>query len=200
MKSIDDLILEQIQEKKLGSIFFISDFSEMGSDSAIRVALHRMVKKGILIRAARGMYALPKTSQLLNTEIRPDLTTIAKAIARRDKAKIMPTGSYALHALGLSTQIPLNAVYYTDGTPRKIKIGTSTITFKKVSPKTLSYRGEISSLVILAMKEIGKDKLTVSEEERILILLKKENIEDLKHDIQIAPQWIGEFMTKSFRK
>ena len=145
------------------------------------------------------MYVLPHTSKLLNDEVGVSLDKIAKAIAKRDNARIMPTGSFALNALGLSTQVPLNVVYYTDGTPRKVKVGKGTINFKKASAKTLSYKGKISKLAILAMREIGKGKLMASEEERLLTLLKKEDIEDLKHDIRLAPQWIGEFMSKAFR-
>ena len=47
----------------------------------------------------------------------PTFEEIAAAIARRDKAKIVPTGIYALNQLGLSTQLPMNVVYLTEGSP-----------------------------------------------------------------------------------
>jgi len=138
----------------------------------------------------------PVTSKLLNKTIHPNLDKIAHAIARRDKAKIIPTGVFALYALGLSTQIPLNLVYLTDGKARKIKVGKSTIVFKKTSPKKLALKGKLSKLAILAMSEIGKDKLTPLEIEKIINSLKKENINDLKHDLLLAPQWIAETINK----
>lgn len=199
MDSLDDLILNHMRKSASGEVHLIDDFAELGNYSAIRVALHRLVKKGVLQRVVRGMYVLPQTSKLLNSEVPISLDKIARAIARRDNARIMPTGSYAMHALGLSTQIPLNVVYYTDGTPRKLKVGKRSITFKKASAKTLSYRGEISKLAILALRDIGQGKLTNQEEEKLLSLLKKEDIDDLKHDIRMAPQWIGEFMSQAFR-
>jgi len=191
--------LQHLNQSKPGRIHFINDFADLGNYTAVRVALHRLVKKGVLRRVTRGMYILPLTSKLLNDEVGVSLDQVATAIARKDNARIMPTGSYALHALGLSTQIPLNIVYYTDGTPRKINVGKGTILFKKASAKTMSYRGAISKLVIMAMRDIGNGKLTSSEEEKLLALLKKEDIDDLKHDIRLAPQWIGEFMSKAFR-
>ena len=36
-------------------------------------------------------------------------------IAKRDHSRIVPTGDYALNSPGLSTQVPANAVYLTDG-------------------------------------------------------------------------------------
>ena len=51
----------------------------------------------------------------------------------------MPTGSAALNLLGISTQVPMNAVYLTTGSSRVIKIGNRKITFKRSAPKNLEY-------------------------------------------------------------
>lgn len=110
--------------------------------------MERLVDKGELLRVARGIYTRPQISKLLDSALTPSIETIAKAIARRDRARIVPTGVYALHVLGLSTQIPMNVVYLTDGAARKVQIGKQTILFKKTAPKNLAAIGEISGLVI----------------------------------------------------
>jgi len=79
------------------------------------------------------------------------------AIVKRDKATVVPTGSYAMYKLGLTTQVPLNIVFYSDTSARKINIGKQTITFKKASSKNLAFIGEISTLVIQALRTISKD-------------------------------------------
>lgn len=196
MKSIDDYILELINKKKSGTIFVYNDFKTLGSLSAIRVAMHRLVKKGVLQRIIPGLFVKPVTSKLLNKTVSPDLDKIAHAIARKDASKITPTGIFALNALGLSNQVPLNLVYLTDGKPRKIKIGKNTIEFKKSTPKKLALKGKYSKLAILAMSEIGKGKLSELEIEKIINILKHENIDDLKHDLLLAPQWIAEIINK----
>ncbi len=88
-------------------------------------------------------------------------------------------------------------MYHTDGKARKIKIDNRYITFKKVSPKKLALKGKISKLTVLALAEIGKDNVTKNEEDKIVKLLKDENLEDLRHDLQLAPQWIAEIMAKA---
>jgi hypothetical protein len=145
---------------------------------------------------ARGIYARLEKDPILGP-VKPSIEAIAKAIAKRDKARIVPTGVLALNALGLSTQIPMNLVYLTDGAARKITIGKRKIVFKKASPKNLAAIGKISSLVILALKEIGKDK--VKEEEKAIIIehLKKEELARLEHDIRLAPEWIRVIMRKA---
>ena len=77
------------------------------------------------------------------------------------------------------------------------KLGKRIIKLKKTTPKNLLARGEISSLVIQALREIGKGKLTESEKGIILNLLKKENEKDLIHDIQLAPVWIQKIMKQA---
>lgn len=196
MLSTDDQIEQRIKELKRGSIIFTEDFQEYGSPGAVKVALHRMVKKGLLHTIARGIYTKPKFSKLLNQNVLPSAEQVATAIAERDKARLLPTGVYAQNVLGLSTQVPLKLVYLTDGSPRKINIGNRTIQFKKTTPKNLALTGEISKLVVQALKEIGKDKATDQELRKITALLKKENIKDLKHDIALAPQWIAEIMAQ----
>ena len=91
----------------------------------------------------------------------------------------------------------MRIVLLTDGSPRLIKVGKQTIKFKKTTPKSLLAKGEISRLAIQALKEIGQDKQTEEEEQKILDLLKKENRKDLKHDIALAPVWIQKIMKKA---
>lgn len=127
-------------------------------------------------------------------KLTPSLETVAVAIAKRDRARIVPTGAYALNRLGLSTQVPINIVYLTDGSARKIKIGKRTITFKKATPKNVAVVGEISGLAIQALKTIGKDKVFDKEIKHIQELLKNEKPTRLEHDIRLAPAWIREIM------
>lgn len=197
MKSIDEKVAEQIQKAKAGTILFIEDFLSLGSSGAVHTALHRLMRAKQVARLARGIYAKPSFSKLLNQEVLPSVEEVAVAIAKRDKARLLPTADYALNALGLSTQLPLRIVYLTDGSPRTIKIGKRTIQFKKTTPKNLALKGKISRLVVQALKDIGKDKATAQELEKIHTLLQKEDKQDLKHDIALAPQWIAEIMAKA---
>ena len=119
------------------------------------------------------------------------------AIAKRDKIRTVPTGSNSLNVLGLITQVPMKIVLLTDGSPREIKVDRRTIKLKKTTPKALAAKGKISRLVIQALKEIGTAKQTESEEAKIIELLKKENQNDLKHDILLAPVWIQKIMQKA---
>lgn len=196
--SIDDKVIAKIKKAKRGSVFFVDDFVAFGTAKACNKSLERLVVKGDLMRVARGVYTLPRFSKLLGKNLTPTTETIAHAIARRDRAKIIPTGVFALNAIGLSTQVPMNVVYLTDGSARKIVLdGKRSITFKKTAPRNLAAIGQISAVAIQALKEIGKDNTTPDELQKILELLKKEKLERLEHDIRIAPEWIRNIMKQA---
>lgn len=194
--SVEIKVLDKIKNLKKGELFFVESFLSVSNAKSVNKALERLVDKNEIVRVATGIYTRPKTNKLFGN-ITPTVEEIATAIAKRDKARIVPTGSYALNALGLSTQVPLKAVYLTDGAARKINLGKRTLLFKKTTPKNLSAKGLISKLVIQALKAIGKDKMKPEEEVKILELLRKENPEHLKHDISLAPEWIRIIMRKA---
>lgn len=198
MLSIDDLVITKFKKAGRGSLFFTEDFTRFGSAKAVSKALERLVDKGEISRVARGIYTRQKNDPLLGT-IKPGAEAIAEAIRRRDKSRIMPTGTQALNALGLSTQVTMNVVYLTDGAARKISVGKRKIVFKKTSTKNLAAIGKISSLAIQAMKEIGKDHITENHIEIILKQLAMEDPKRLEHDIKLAPEWIRIILRKALK-
>jgi hypothetical protein len=129
----------------------------------------------------------------------PTAEEVAEAIAKRDRIRTVPTGSFALNALGLSTQVPMNIVLLTDCSAREIRVGKRKIKFKKTTPKNLLAKGKISRLVIQALKEIGNGKVTEVEEKKIVDMLRKEDETVLRHDITLAPVWIQKIMKKALQ-
>lgn len=192
-QSIENKVLEHLKYRQRGKIYFTNDFATLGTSESIRKSLSNLVKKDILIRLTQGIYLYPKIDKDLGV-LYPSVDDVCRAIAKRDKARIEPTGVFALHSLGLSTQIPVNVVYLTDGIPRKIKYGNRTIKFKKTAPKNLAMKGKVSSLVIAALKQIGKENVSQEVELQLTKALKKESVENVKHDAQLAPVWISKLI------
>jgi len=193
--------IENIFSKsKQGKLFFVSDFLEYGNYDNVRKTLQRLVKKGVLLRISKGIYYYPKIDKILGI-LYPTAEEIAKSIAKRDKAKIIPTGVYAQHLLGLSTQIPMNVVYLTDGSARKIKIGNQTIVFKKTSPKNLYFESKLSSLIIQSLKSLKKDNVNETIKQKLIDIIKQsEEVENIKKDMMNAPIWIQKIMLEILLK
>jgi len=192
-KSVQTKIENEIESMKRGSILFPSNFDDIGNVEVVKKSLLRLENKKFLVRLAHGIYLYPKQDKLLGI-LYPTIEEIAVAIAERDKARIIPTGTTALNKLGLSTQIPINIVFLTDGAPRSIVVGKRTVKFKRTSPKNLAVKGEITSLIIQALKEVGKDNVTAEQLEKIKIHLEEEKQEIIEHDAKLAPAWISKII------
>lgn len=179
--------------KPKGSIFFADDFIRFSTSKNINKALERLHDAGKMSRVTTGIYVRPKEDEVIG-KLLPSVEEVVKAIAKRDKARLIPTGAQALYQLGLSNQVPVNVVYYTDASARKIKIGKRTITFKKATAKTLSLKGAISTLAIQALKTIGQKDVKAEEVVFIKEKLEMEDKQLLQHDLNLAPAWIRELL------
>ena len=187
---IEEHIAEKISSFKEGMIFFIDDFLDFGSSESVKKALYRLETKDKIKRLSHGIYYKPKFSKIVG-ELLPSVEEVAQAIARRDKARIIPTGVYAENILGLTTQVPMKLVFLTDGASRVVKIDNKTIQFKTSVPKNLS------TLVIQALKNIKKENVNEAIIEQIEKHLKNESKENILHDAKLAPEWIRKIMLKS---
>jgi predicted transcriptional regulator of viral defense system len=192
-------IEDRIKGLKRGKIFFLDNFADLGAPETVKKSLQRLTNSGLLARLANGIYWYPKKEkELYGVKIsgKPTLDEIAKAIARRDRARIVPTGLHALNMLNLSQQVPANIVYLTDGAPRKVIIGEGKgILFKHTSEvKRLAYKSEYLMLLVSAIREIGENKVTAEQlsiiKEHFSCITKQE----FEMDIELIPVWIRKIL------
>ncbi len=200
MQSIDDKIITKIKKRGRGVMFSSNDFIDFGEPKSILKALERMTNSKVIIRVARGIYCYPKIDKILGLGvIYPTFEDIAQYIAKRDKARIVPTGSYALNVLGLSTQVPANVVYLTDGSPRQIKLNSGKgIKFIKTAPKNLAFKNKLAMLLTFALKEIGEENINNEQKQHIANLLKNEDKSIIEKDFGLMPAWIQKLISNLY--
>lgn len=192
MKSVENKIRQKVWRMRKGSIFFSEDFLSLGTQASVNKALGQLAKKEVIIRLAHGIYCKPEKDEVFGLGIMyPGIDKIAQAIASRDKSTIVPTGAYAQNRLGLSTQIPMNAVYLTNGTARRIKIYNGKgILFKRVSQKFFQFKSMMAMMITLALKDIGEGN--VSDEQKTILkkIVKNEPRQSMIQDYILMPDWI----------
>lgn len=200
MQSIEQKILTSIAKRGRGNIIFPQDFASYGTPNAVHKAFGRLVASEKLIRIAQGIYCYPKIEKVLGLGmLYPTFEDIAAAIARRDKAKIVPTGIYALNRLGLSTQLPMNAVYLTDGSPRKVKLdGERGIQFKHTAKRNLAFQNDFAMLLTFALREIGENNLKPEQLTHVQELIQTVPFETIKKDFALIPAWIRKIILASY--
>ena len=193
--SISQIIRERIKHIKVGELFTISDFEDLNNDNLVTRTLSRLQIEGTIVRVATGIYMNPKKTQF--GILYPTLDQIAQKIAERDKAQIMPTGDTALNILGFSTQVPMNAIYTTNGAKRKVRVGERNIIFKNVVQKNFQFKGKLLPLIIIALKELGESRITDEIRNKIISLISESNTDErttMMHDLYLSPVWIKELL------
>ena len=191
MQSVEDKILTSLKKSGRGVAFSPTRFAHYGSAAAVQKAIERLTDDGKIIRVARGVYSYPKIDTELGLGvIYPTFDEIAACIANRDRTLIAPAGAYAVNKLGLSTQVPMNAVYITNGESRTIDIRNGrSIVFKHAAPKNFAFESSFAQLVAIALKEIGKDNL-IQEQKATLkqVLSQQPRISEM--DLKLMPAWV----------
>lgn len=120
----------------------------------------------------------------------PTADAVAKALAGRDRTRLQPAGAYAANLLGLSEQVPAKMVFLTDGPSRTAQIGDMTILLRRTTPRNMAAAGRMSGLVIQALREIGRRRVTAEHVARLKQALPIEERLALLKDIKLAPAWM----------
>lgn len=153
-------IQEQIKAAAEGTIFISSDFADIADTETIRRNLNRLTQAGMLRRILKGVYEKPKYSKLLDEYVAADPEAVANALARSYHWTIAPCGNTALNLLGLSTQVTAVWSYISDGPYKTYEWNSTKLEFKHRTNKEITGLSYRTSLVIQALKTLGKSNVT----------------------------------------
>ena len=155
----NDIRVFAIEKKESGTVFLTSDFTDLATTTTVRKYLGRQVEEKNIRRIMDGVYEKPVYSNLLNEYIPANPEKVAYAIARSFRWTIAPCGDVALNKLGLSTQVPVVWSYISDGPYRKFSWDNITLSFRHRANREISFMSETTTLVVEALKTLGKDRV-----------------------------------------
>lgn len=190
MKTVTERI-EETMNANPGEIYSINDFYYLATKNTVKSVLYRLEKEGKISRLIDGLYTKPKYSEILKEYSYPSVDSLAEKIADKYDWKISPTGDLALNYTGISTQIPNEYIYISDGPYRSYEYRNKKISFKHTSNRNITSYSDELSILIQAIKALGKDNISKSDLEKLADFSK--NIEeDLVKDTLKLPFWIQE--------
>lgn len=184
-------IKEHLSHVPAGKSFPASALRQFGTTENIRQILSRLVKAGKLKRLARGIFAKPKHVNKVG-EILPSASEVAQTLAQSTGETIAIHGAEAARQLQLTTQIPMQLVFYTSGNTRALKIANRTVKLKHVNPSRLIAPGTVPGLVISALGYLGRENVTV---ETIEIIKGHITAKEFKETIELMermPSWMSD--------
>lgn len=178
-----------------GWAFSSNDLIKKFDRQQIDSTLSDLVKAKKIRRVARGIYDYPKYSELLQKELSPDIEQVAQAIGRKFNWRIEVSGESALNILNLSTQIQAKYIYLSDGPNKSYKLFNDVeIEFKKSVLKDIGFRYKESSLIVQALKSLGKEHITNEIIEKIKEQIEPKIYEKILKDTQSTTVWVYEII------
>ena len=187
--------IEKIMSENQGKVFSINDFYNLGTKNTIKSILYRLNKENQITRLIEGLYIKPKYSKILKEYSYPDANEIAEKLANKFSWTISPSGDTALNYMGLSTQIPNEYIYISDGPYREYLYRDKKIIFKHTTNRNITSYSKELSILIQAIKALGKDNIGKEDIKKLAIFAKKIK-ENFKEDTLKLPFWIQEVLQK----
>jgi hypothetical protein len=157
MLPLADHILEYAAELPEGTPLVAKELLHLGNRAAIDQALSRLVQRGALLRASRGIYVLPVATRF--GQRAPSAVKIVEGLAQQRGETIVPHGAAAANALGLTTQVPVREIYLTSGRSRRLKLGAQMVEFRHVPVWQLMFPGSVAGDVLRALAWLGPEKV-----------------------------------------
>lgn len=156
MKTLAQQILALAAALPEGTPLTAKDLLHMGSRAAIDQVLARLVRRNRLLRAGRGIYVRPIEGRF---GIRaPSAAKMAEGLASQQGETVVSHGAAAANALGLTTQVPMRAVYLTSGPNRRLKLGAQMIELRHAPRWQLMFPGRAAGEVVRALAWLGPSK------------------------------------------
>lgn len=184
-------IRERIAAQAVGEPFTPALFAGLGTRAAVDQALMRLTKSGNVERIGHGLYVVPKVSRF-GIKALPAPEQIAQTVAGAEGATIEVHGAEAARRFGLTTQVPAQAVFYTTGSSREIRLGKLTIRLQHVAPRKLALAGRPAGLALSALWYLGRHQVTSGTFKRIAEKLPSGEFEVLRGAKASMPAWMVE--------
>jgi hypothetical protein len=172
------------------------DFVGFGSRDAIDKALERLQRDGTIRRVIRGIYDFPDYSKLLEQTLGPDIYQVAQALARKFGWRIQPDGASALNLMRVSTQVPAQYVFQSDGPSRIYDIGSTKLRFVRKATKEINFECERTAIITHGLKSLGPEHLDDDVIQKIKRWLPKDQRAKVLHDSRRVTGWVHEAIRK----
>lgn len=193
--STSQAIRERIASQPAGEPFTPALFAGLGSRAAIDQALMRLTRAGSVERIGHGLYLAPRTGRF-GVKSMPAPEQVARMVAETEGARIEIHGAEAARRLGLSTQMPAQAIFQTTGSSHQIRLGKLTVRLQHVAPRKLVLAGRPAGQALSALWYLGRNQVTPETFKQIAKMLPAGEFDALRKAKTSMPAWMAEALAR----
>ena len=168
-------------------------FLDLGTKPAIRNALLRLLRSQKPLRAGRGIYVVPVVSRFGSSA--PSAHRFIEELSKQSGEDIVSSGAMTANALGLTTQVPVQMVYWTSGRSRKLNLGKLVLHLEHVASWQLALAKEPAGEIVRALAWAGPERVhTVLKE--ITGKVPRSDMVKLSQQISRFPHWLADALSR----
>ena len=169
-------------------------FLDLGRKPAIRNALLRLLRSQKLLRVGRGIYVVPVVSRFGSSA--PSAHRFIEELSKQSGEDIVSSGATTANALGLTTQLPVQMVYWTSGRSRKLNLGKLILHLVHVASWQLVLAKEPAGEIVRALAWAGPERVhTVLNE--IEGKVPRTDVIKVAQQASRFPRWLADALSRS---
>jgi len=189
MQTLAKQVLEHASRLPEGTPLAAKELLHLGSRAAVDQVLSRLVGRGTLLRAGRGIYVLPVESRFGTRA--PSTVKMVEGLANQRGETIVSHGAAAANTLGLTTQVPMRAVYLTSGRSRQLKLGAQMVELRHAPIWQLVFPGRAAGDVVRALAWLGPEKAAEAIQ-KLRSKLPSSELEEVASARARLPTWMAQ--------
>ncbi|NQX95906.1 MAG: type IV toxin-antitoxin system AbiEi family antitoxin domain-containing protein [Erythrobacter sp.] len=154
-KHLTERILEHAHRQPEGTPLSAKGLLHLGNRAAVDQALSRLVRRGQLMRAGRGLYVLPVESRFGKRA--PEAEKTVAGVAAQKGERVVASGAMAANALGLTSQVPVRSVFLTSGRGRMLRLGKQELELRHAPGWQLALGDRKAGQAVRALAWLGPE-------------------------------------------
>jgi len=194
VEGLTESILHRVTTLPEGAPVSAKMLLHLGTRPAVDQSLSRLARRGKLIRAGRGMYVSPVTSRF-GTHA-PSAHRLVEELSTQRGEIVVSSGATSANALGLTTQVPTQTIYWTSGRSRKLSLGKLVIQLEHVPSWQLAFAKENAGEIVRALAWAGPERVH-SVLQEIEARVPKAEIQKVAQQVSRFPGWVASALSRS---
>jgi hypothetical protein len=188
-------VKRHIMKLRANEPFATRDLLSYGKRNAVDKTLQRMVKKGWILRLARGVFVKPSPD---GDRLKlPSLREIARTKARAFGKELFVHGGNAAQHFQLSVALPQQPTFLASGHSTSfrctcLEFKDTRIHFKSASPRAVKLGDGVAGQVIRAFRLMGTRQFDYSIWRKVRSTLNRSQCKELDDAIKWMPTWMSD--------
>ncbi len=141
------------------------------------------------LSTGRGIYVLPVESRYGTRA--PSAIEMIEGMTNQSGETILSHGAAAANALGLTTQVPMRAIFLTSGSSRYLKLGEQIVEFRHAPTWQLILPGRAAGEVVRALSWLGPENVKEAIK-KLRTKLPSSELKELVLSRSRLPTWIAQ--------